>query len=197
MAVGAYPGTFSPPTVAHLAVADAARRQGGLDRIDLIVSQVALGKEDLAVPTLTHRLQVLEEVAASRPWLGVRVTTSQLIVDVAVGYDAVVLGADKWAQVVDPGWYEDSERGRDAAVARLPRVLVAPRPPFPVPPDSPRVVVLNVDASHAGVSATAARAGRHEWMLPEAAAFDLRTGAWSDPGRYPKPTRRVSEETAE
>ena len=34
------------------------------------------------------------------------------------------------------------------------------------------------------VSSTAVRAGRREWMAPEAAAFDEATGAWSDPARY-------------
>ncbi len=41
---GAYPGSFNPPTVAHLAIADAARRRLGLDRVDLIISRDALGK---------------------------------------------------------------------------------------------------------------------------------------------------------
>ncbi|MEC8920902.1 MAG: nicotinic acid mononucleotide adenylyltransferase, partial [Actinomycetota bacterium] len=30
---GVYPGSFDPPTLAHLAVADAARRRHGLDRV--------------------------------------------------------------------------------------------------------------------------------------------------------------------
>ncbi|MBO0731843.1 MAG: hypothetical protein J2P57_21470 [Acidimicrobiaceae bacterium] len=51
MTVGAYPGSFNPPTVAHLAIADAARRVMGLERVDFVVSRVALGKEDVAVPS--------------------------------------------------------------------------------------------------------------------------------------------------
>ena len=31
---------------------------------------------------------------------------------------------------------------------------------------------------------SAARGGRSDLMLPEAAAFDAATGAWSDPDRY-------------
>jgi hypothetical protein len=46
------------------------------------------------------------------------------------------------------------------------------------------VVDLDLHPSHRSVSATSVRAGRREWMVPEAAAFDERTGAWSDPGRY-------------
>ena len=177
--IGCYPGSFNPPTVAHLAVAEAAVEQARLDRLDLVVSRVALGKEDLSVPTVADRIVVLEDVASTRPWLGVAVTDAQLLVDVAAGYDVLVLGADKWAQVLDPDWY-GSVTARDDALARLPRVLVAPRGG-----DAPSgVELLRVADHHAHVSATAARAGATEHMLAEAATFDARTGAWSDPARY-------------
>ena len=177
--IGCYPGSFNPPTVAHLAVAEAAVEQAGLVRVDLVISRVALGKEDLSVPTVADRIAVLEDVASSRTWLGVAVTDSQLLVDVASGYDAVVLGADKWAQVLDPAWY-GSTAARDAALARLPRVLVAPR--AGATPDD--VELLRLADHHAHVSSTGVRSGAVEHLLPEAAAFDARTRAWSDPGRY-------------
>jgi hypothetical protein len=183
VSVAAYPGSFNPPTVAHLAIAEAARRQSGVDRVDWVVSMRALGKEDVAVPVLADRLAVLESVAASRHWLGVRVTPAQLIVDVADGYDVLILGADKWAQVVDPAWYGGDVGARDDALSRLPPTFVVPRPPFP-PPQHPGAVELLVGDHHGPVSSSAVRAGRHEWMLPEAARFDARTGAWSDPERY-------------
>ena len=175
-----YPGSFDPPTIAHLAIAEAARVQGDLDRVVLAVSRVALGKEKRATgPVFEDRLAVLEAIAARLGWLGVTATDRQLIADVSAGYDAVVVGADKWAQIMDPVWYE-SAGARDAAVARLPRLLVAPRPPF-----SPEgIEVLEVAPIHQEISSTAVRAGRREWMAPEAAAFDEETGAWSDPARY-------------
>ncbi|MCU1499876.1 MAG: hypothetical protein JWM47_3829 [Acidimicrobiales bacterium] len=190
--VGCYPGSFNPPTVAHLAVAEAARDAAALDRVDLVVSRVALGKPDQAVPTLADRLAVLAEVAASRPWLGVVVSDHRLVVDLAEGYDAVVMGADKWRQVNDPAWYDGDGERRDHAVARLPRVLVAPRADddlVELPPErgGPLVTVLAVGEGHRPVSATAVREGRpgaRAWLLPEAAAFDARTSAWSDPVRY-------------
>ncbi len=46
MPVGVYPGTFNPLTVAHLAVADAARRQCGLDRVDLVISPHVVATEE-------------------------------------------------------------------------------------------------------------------------------------------------------
>ena len=171
--VGCYPGSFNPPTVAHLAVAEAAVAATGLARLDLVVSTVALAKEAVAVPTLADRLAVLEAVAASRPWLGVVCTDRQLISDIAEGYDVVVMGADKWRQVTDPAWYGDDPLARDRAVARLPRVLVAPRAG-----DHPTdVELLEVHEDHHQVSATAVRDGtRPEWLLPEADRY--RAGGW-------------------
>lgn len=171
MLVGAYPGTFDPPTVAHVAIAEAAWRQGGLDRIELVVCESPLGKKDAGVAPLESRLRLLDALCATRPWLGVAVNNdSDLICDIATGYDAVVMGADKWAQVVDPAWYGGSPEARDAAVAKLPRLLLAPRgsePPAALPAGA---LLLDLDHGHAAVSSTAVRRhGRIEWLAPEAA----------------------------
>jgi hypothetical protein len=183
--VGVYPGSFNPPTVAHLAVAHAAVRTAGLERVDLAVSEVPLGKEEVLVPTLDDRLDVLRAVASSRRWLGVVRTAHRLLADIADGYDALIVGADKWAQLIDPIWYGDSVEARDGALARLPAVLVIPRPPHPQPePGDDRWTVLAVDQRHASVSSTAVRSGHLEWMLPEAVEWDRRTGGWTDPDRY-------------
>jgi hypothetical protein len=177
---GCYPGSFNPPTVAHLAIADAARYAASLDRVDLVVSRVPLGKDAVEVPTFADRVAVLEAVARDHSWLGVHVTDDQLLVDIARGYDAVIMGADKWAQVRDPAWY-GSVAARDAALAKLPpRVLVALRPGS----DVEGAEVLPIDDDHGAVSSSAARDGALHLMLPAAAAFDAETGAWSDPDRY-------------
>ncbi|MEZ5181609.1 MAG: hypothetical protein R2702_07025 [Acidimicrobiales bacterium] len=178
--VGCYPGSFNPPTIAHLAVAEAAVAAAGLARLDLVLSRVALGKEDLVHPTAEERADVLRAVASRRPWLGVVVADARLIAELAQGYDAVVVGADKWRQVIDPAWYGDDPAARDAAVASLPRVLVAPRGD-----DRPEgVELLDVGAHHRHVSATSVRAGAPDaagWLLPEAADAARRTGWWPLP----------------
>jgi nicotinate-nucleotide adenylyltransferase len=158
--VGVLPGSFDPPTVAHLAIAEAARDQCRLDRLDLVVSRVPLGKDHAAQTSVAERVAELEQLAAGRPWLGVAVTDARLLADVAAGYDVLVVGADKWAQLHDPSWYDGSAEARDAALARLPRVVVAPRAGFP-PPDG--VEVLALDPEHHHVSATAVREGRNDW----------------------------------
>jgi hypothetical protein len=155
MRVGCFPGTFDPLTVAHVAVAEAARRAAGLDRVDLVLSEVTLGKEHLGEGDAQRRADAARAVVGDRSWLGVVVSPQRLVADLAQGYDAVVMGADKWRQVTDPAWYGDDQAARDAAVARLPRVLVAPRAD-----DRPAdVELLDVHPEHRHVRASAIRAG--------------------------------------
>ena len=177
---GIYPGSFNPPTKAHLAVAAAALRAHRLDRVDWTVSRRALEKENVERPLFEDRINVLRQIATARDWLGVVVTDRQLLVDMAEGYDVLILGADKWHQVLDPRYYGDSESARDDAVARLPRLAIAPRPPLSVPAE----YLLDVDQAYGEMSSTAARAGAIDLMADEAAAFDRATGAWTDPERY-------------
>ena len=155
MAVAAYPGTFDPPTIAHVAVAEAAWRACGVERVVLVLSQDPIGKPS---PTpISERLALLHELAASRAWLDVAVSEHRLIADVCVGYDVVVMGADKWAQVLDPSYHPSEEHWR-ASMARLPRVAVARRGDLPIEGD---VMILDVDLPN--VSSTAVRQGRADW----------------------------------
>src|SRR5262245_35837815 len=170
--VGCYPGSFNPPTIAHLAVAEAARRHAGLDRVDLVLSVAALGKSSTDGPPVDQRRSVLQAVARSRPWLGGVVTDARLIADIAAGYDAVALRARKVAHVLDPARYVLPLSARADALPRLPRVLVAPRSGDH--PDG--VELLDVPTALHTVSASAVRAGHPDaasWALPEAAASGL------------------------
>jgi len=166
MTVGVYPGSFSPLTIAHLAVADAARAHLGLERLDLAISRDALGKPDLdmarsgaAGSAIEERIRVVRRAFGDRSWLDVVVVEARLIVDIARGYDVVVMGADKWAQVNDPAWYGGDPTARDAALAALPTVAVAPRAGVVVPGS----IALPVPAHIDEVSSSAVRAGRTEW----------------------------------
>ena len=157
MRVAAYPGTFDPPTIAHLAVAEAAWRACGVDRVELVLSVDPIGKAG-ATP-IEERVAALEAVVAAHEWLDVAVSEHRLIADVAAGYDVVVMGADKWAQVLDPSYHPDEDAWR-ASLERLPRVAVARRGDHPIEGD---VLVLDVDLGE--VSSTAVREGRTEWRL--------------------------------
>jgi len=179
--IGCYPGSFNPPTVAHLGIARAAIDQHHLERLDLVVSRRALGKDHVDRPRLEDRIEVLRAIARAHPDIGVRLTDDRLIADIAEGYDVVVIGADKWHQLHDVAFYGGSATARDAALDRLPTVAVAPRPPH----EAPVELVLALADDHAEVSSTAVREeAAHHWMAAEAAEFAERTGAWIDPERY-------------
>lgn len=168
--LAAFPGSYNPPTIAHLAMAEAAVRQCGVHRVDLVLSRSPIGKESVLRPTVDERAEVLRAVAASRPWLGVVVTDARLLVDIAAGYDVLILGADKWEQMLDVAYYGGSAEARDAAVTALPRLAVAPRLDHAVPEGATTLDVVLDD-----VSSTAARSGQRDLMLPEA----LESGLWS------------------
>jgi nicotinic acid mononucleotide adenylyltransferase len=163
VAVACYPGTFDPPTVAHLAVAEAARRACAVERVELVLNPDPIGKA--TARPFSERLASLQAVTAGHPWLSVAATEGRLVADVAAGYDVVVLGADKWAQVLDPS-YHPSREAWQASLRRLPRVAVARRGDLaiqdePLPGLRLDVVVLDVDL--ADVSSSEVRAGREEW----------------------------------
>ncbi len=68
---GVYPGSFDPPTIAHVAIAEAAVTAGALAGLDLAISRVALGKDPTAQRPLEARRSVLERLTGTRPWLRV------------------------------------------------------------------------------------------------------------------------------
>jgi hypothetical protein len=148
-----YPGSFDPLTVAHLAIAETAREACRVDVVELALSRDPLGKE-------RHHQTPVEERLAAIEAAGLRavVTDQRHLVDIAVGYDVLVLGADKWAQLRDPSFYESVD-AMEAALRRLPRLAVAPRGDWPVPDGCIR---LDVDMHE--VSSTAVREhGRDDW----------------------------------
>lgn len=178
--VGVYPGSFNPFTIGHLEVAEAALEQRNLDRIHLAVSRTPLAKAQTEVPSFTHRIESLCHVVDHHDWLDLVVTDDRLLVDIAAGYDLLIMGADKWEQIHDVVFYDDSPEQRDAAIAALPEVAVAPRPPHDVPPE----LALDVPEHIEDVSSSGVRGGADHWMHPAVADFDGRTGAWSAPHLY-------------
>lgn len=159
---GVYPGSFDPPTIAHAAVAEAALRLG-LSRIDLTLSRNPLGKAMADDGAFRSRVERLDRMVAGRSRMRSAVRGARLVTDLAEGYDAVVVGADKWRQILEPRWYGGWSE-RDRALARLPTVLIAPRGDDrlddlgPVP-DRLEIIVLDLDPELREVSSTAIRDG--------------------------------------
>lgn len=154
--------------MAHLALAEAARTQHHLDRVDLVISQVALDKEAVVIPSFAERIGVVRESVAHSGWLGVVVTDSQLIADIAADYDVVIMGGDKWAQLHELRFYE-SETHMAESLAALPELAIAPRDGVEIP----TAALLSVEPWVIEISSSGARAGRSEWMTPAAAASGL------------------------
>lgn len=177
---GVFPGSFNPPTIAHLAISEAVLVQRRLDVLVWSVSRVALAKEDVQRPRLADRIAVLEDVADKLDWLKISVTDAQLLSEIAAGFDVIVMGADKWQQIHDPVFYGNDPARRDASIAALPTVAIAARPPH----DCPVELVLQLPDWIGTVSSTQARTTDPALMAPEAARFDKETGAWTDPARY-------------
>lgn len=159
----AFPGSFDPLTLAHVGIAEAARDQLGLDGVDLVISRIALAKDPGRQRPVARRVaDIRAAIGPTHPWLDVVVTDQQLLVDIALGYDALVVGADKWHQLVDVSFY-GTETARDDAVSRLPLVAIAPRAGIPFPDVVGGVVHLDVPADLHEISSTAVREGRHDW----------------------------------
>ena len=161
---GVYPGSFNPPTIAHMAVAEAAREQRSLDQVVFAISSVALAKPTSGVPDVDVRAQWVRDAVAHWPWATVEIVAAQLLVDIAAGFDVVIMGEDKWEQVNDPQFYGHSESLRDAALARLPDLAIAPRRNHG-DDQSPLAAhtTIQVDPWAAEVSSTAVRQGSLEW----------------------------------
>ncbi|MFM7069950.1 MAG: hypothetical protein ACKOYM_10895 [Actinomycetes bacterium] len=164
---GVVPGSFHPLTIAHIALGVVACDALQLDGIDLSVSQSALGKGHLDDSAVERVEAVSADIRDHPTWRAVT-TPAKLLSEIAAPYDALVIGADKLAQLLDPKWYEHDDQRRDDALRQLPVVAVAPRAGTDLDAlleraDLLDIVVLDTPPHLRTVSATAVRAGRTEW----------------------------------
>ncbi len=132
-ALAALPGAFDPPTLAHLALARAARDRG-FDAVCFTLGKETIDKESSGLP-LEDRLEILVELAAKERGLGVALQNRGLYVEQAAALRAAipeaadlafVVGMDKLPQIFDARYYDDLE----TSLARLfekAGLLVAPR----------------------------------------------------------------------
>ena len=192
---GLLAGTFNPFTRGHAAVAVAGRR-AGCQLVVLAMAPVSLAKEGLERAHPVDRLDWVAAWARRHPWAVVAVASSPLLVDMAEalgeatgGEVALLVGADKAAQLAEPRWYDDPA----AALDRLDRaasLLVAERAGHPTPDLPLRATPLPTPAWVPERSATQVRAaaaagrplgGQH----PAAVARRVeRTGAYAPSDAY-------------
>lgn len=125
------PGSFNPPTLAHVGLARSGRA-AGLDAVAYVLSARTVDKEVVTGIPLLDRLDLLLRLAADSDD-GVLLLNRGLYVDIARAVTEVtsasltfLVGFDKIVQILDPRYYDD----RDAALRDLfglARILVAPR----------------------------------------------------------------------
>jgi nicotinic acid mononucleotide adenylyltransferase len=192
---GLLAGTFNPFTRAHAALAVAGHR-AGCQVVVLAMAPVSLAKEGLERAHPVDRLDWVAAWARRHPWALVAAASHPLLVDMAEalgaatgGEVALLLGADKAAQLVEPHWYDDPAAAMDR-LGRAATLLVAERAGHRAPALPVRAAPLPTGAWVPGRSATQARAaaaaGRPlDELLPAAVARRVeRTGAYAPGDAY-------------
>jgi nicotinic acid mononucleotide adenylyltransferase len=207
--VGLLAGTFNPFTRAHAALAIAGRR-AGCGRVLLAMAPVSLDKERLERAHPVDRIDWVARWARRRSWAVAAAASHPLLVDMAealagmTGAEvALLLGADKAAQLVQARYYDDPP----AALDRLRRtavLLVAERDGHPLPDLPLPAARLSTAAWVPGRSATEARAAAArglplDRLVPTAIARTVeRTGAYdTDPTSYLARARQLDDLVAE
>ncbi len=129
------PGSYNPPTNAHLALGQASLQAIPGAQLSLSLGTTIINKERTERATLLDRLLLLDHIARRCGTFGVLLTNRGLYVEQAEALHSTfpqasalyfVVGFDKIEQIFDPRYYQD----RDAALTRLfalASFLVAPR----------------------------------------------------------------------
>ncbi len=145
-AIIVFPGSFNPPTTAHLALLKQARQftqfqalsEGKREMILLYaaMSKHIVGKESVARPLLLDRIMLLDDLLHRRlPRTGVLLFNRGLYMEQAEAVRSsfrkvtrllFLIGFDKLVQILDPRYYQDRDTALHDLFA-LAELLVAPR----------------------------------------------------------------------
>ena len=205
-----FPGSFNPPTLAHLAMLREARVYaekciGGRWQVYAALSRQIVDKETVERMTLLDRVLLLERVLASHvSHAGVVLLNRGLYVEQAQGIRAAfpqvrrltfLVGFDKIVQILDPRYYTE----RDSALRELfalAQLLVAPRGSDGEQelrelltrsenrPFASFIRLLPLEGRYRDISSTEARTADASTILPrEARDFIQRTRPYAPPLR--------------
>lgn len=208
--VGLLAGSFNPMTLAHIALARAARRELQLDAVVWTCAVVTVDKERVSRATVEDRIAQLAAFSRRRACAVVVVNRGLYVAQAralralaAPGARLVILiGFDKLVQIFDPRYYAD----RDAALHELfalADLAVAPRAGFGPDamdallarrenrPFAPHISTLRMEPTYTATSATEVRQRARDAAVadtqlarlvpPEALALIDSTGAYRDP----------------
>lgn len=203
-----FPGSFNPPTTAHLAMLKQAcqfgRMHGGM-RVYAAMSKRTTDKETVERPLLVDRMLLLDTVLHNHaPHTGILLFNRGLYVEQAeairsqypeVGQLYFLLGFDKIVQIFDARYYEDRDNALRELFA-LAEMLVAPRAGAGVAeltallaqsenaPFASHVHSLPLDTCFRDISSSRIRqdvADHEQDVPPEAQRFIRDTGAYALP----------------
>ena len=170
--IGVFGGTFDPVHVGHLAIANAALDELGLDRVYFVPARRSPLKQDGPVASAEDRLAMLTAATGDEPRF--RVSSVELdregpsfTVDTLVslrgeGQIFLILGSDAYA---DFDQWREPARIRDLA-----RIVLAARPGAPNAPAGVRMLDSPLmDISSRELRARAARGRSLRYLVPKAA----------------------------
>jgi nicotinate-nucleotide adenylyltransferase len=170
--LGVFGGTFDPVHVGHLAIANAALEELGLDRVYFVPARRSPLKEDGPIAGAEDRLAMLTAATADEPRFrvsgieldrkGPSYTVDTLEALRGEGELFLILGGDAYA---------DFERWREPARIRgLATIVLAARPGVPNAPSGVRMLDSPLmDISARELRARAARGRSLRYLVPEAA----------------------------
>jgi nicotinate-nucleotide adenylyltransferase len=170
--VGVFGGTFDPVHVGHLAIANAALDELGLDWVYFVPARRSPLKQDGPIASAEDRLAMLTAATRDEPRFrlssveldrkGPSFTVDTLELLRGEGELFLILGSDA---------YTDFERWREPARIRdLAKIVLAARPGAPnAPPDVRMLDSPLMDISSRELRARAARGRSLRYLVPEAA----------------------------
>ena len=135
-----FPGSFNPPTIAHLALLKQAQHYSQSQPHPLLLyaafSTLTVDKEHVQRPLLLDRVLLLQHLLQTRlPRVGILLFNHGLYIEQAEGIRAsfprvkhifFLMGFDKIVQILDPRYYENRDQSLHNLFA-LAHLLVAPR----------------------------------------------------------------------
>ncbi len=202
--IGLLGGTFDPPHLGHLAMAEAAREAAGLDRVLLVPSRNPYHKRQ-PVAGYEDRLAMGALLADCHPWLQVSDAERETVgpsytVDLLARFGNRGFGPDQLHFVMGADSLLDLPRWKDPGrILSLARVIALSRPGFDVGAvrwgdlDQGRVILVShlaVDLSSTGIREQLA-AGRQPDGLPGAVfAYVREKGLYGSGARGPDVPRR-------
>ncbi|HLW16517.1 MAG TPA: nicotinate-nicotinamide nucleotide adenylyltransferase [Actinomycetota bacterium] len=128
--VALLPGSFNPPTAAHMLLAERALQEG-FDCVILLLARNTVGKQPSG---LIPEDRLLAMRALTGGSFGVGASSHGLYADQAEAAQALypeaeitfLVGSDKVEQIFDPRWYNDPDRALERLFGSA-RLVVAPR----------------------------------------------------------------------